>query len=147
MRNFFKYVVVIFVLSLVYSCGTTGHIQFYNYNISKDSLENDLLSVINEDSLYTAPSKWNDYELGIDTVYDIFILFQSNPKEIYQLDFIGPPTDWKVNTTCKLALVGVFDGKLWHFEKDLSSDEKARVMQRFEEEILSKMKYPYTKSN
>ena len=147
MRNLLKNIVVVFVLSLVYSCGTTGHIQFYNYNVSKDALENDLLSVINEDSLYTAPSKWNDYELGIDTVYDIFVLFQSNPKEIYQFDFIGPPTDWKVSTTCKLALVGVFDGKLWHFEKDLSSDEEARVMKRFEEEILSKIKYPYSKSN
>lgn len=145
MRNLLKNILVVFVLSLMYSCGTTGHIQFYNYSISKDRIENDLLSVINKDSAYTAPSKWNDYELGVDSVYDIFVLFQSNPKEIYQLDFVGSPSDWKINSTCKLALVGVFDGKLWHFEKDLSSDEEARVMKRFETEILSKMKYQYSK--
>jgi len=145
MKNIKNNIFICFAVLLLTSCGTTGHIQFYNFSITKDVVENDLLSIINKDSVYSAPSKWNDYELGIDTVYDIFVLLHSNPKEIYQLDFVGTPSEWQNNVTCTLALVGVFDGKLWHFEKDLSSKEEERVMKRFETEILSKLKYKYTK--
>lgn len=133
-------------VTLQYSCGTTGHIKLYNYSISKDSVENNLLTIINRDSIYTRPLKWNDYELGTDTIYDIFVLYRSGPMEIYQLDFIGTPSDWNNEQTSTLALVGVFDGKLWHFENDLSSLEKARVIERLEIEILSKMIYRYRKA-
>lgn len=139
------YYIVIIAFSFLYSCGTTGHIQFYNYEVSKDKIESEILKVINKDSLYTAPPTWNNYELGVDTVYDIFIMFQSNPKEIYQIDFVGPSSDWKISSTCILALVGVFNGKLWYFERDLSSEQKERVKRRFEQEILSKMKYTFSK--
>ena len=133
----------IFASSMI-SCGTLGHIQFYNFNASKDAVEENLLAVINKDARYTPPSKWNGYESGADSTRDIFIMFQSIPMEVYQVDFAFKES-WSNSASCKLALVCVFDGNLWHFEDDLSSKEENRVMKRFESEILSKMKYQYSK--
>ncbi len=146
MRNLLKNIFFVFVLSLMYSCGTLGHITFYNFSNPKTDIENNLLSVINKDSIYTPPLQWNGYELGKDTIYDIFVYFKDAPQEIYLIRFTNKE-NWEHTNYSKLGLVGLFDGKLWHFEKDLCSDEEARVMKRFEEEILSKIKYPYTKSN
>jgi hypothetical protein len=138
-----KTIISIYISSiiLVYSCGTTGHLKFYNFNNTKDSVMNDLLSVINYNSLYVAPPHWNNYEQGIDTIRDIYVYFQSNPKEIYQLGFKGDTAEWRLNKkSCTLALVGVFNGKTWAFEKDMKTKEIERVEKRFEMEILSKMK-------
>ena len=129
---------------MIYSCGTTGHLKFYYFNDGRDSVKKDLLSVINYNSLYTAPVNWNNYEQGIDTIRDIYVYFQSNPKEIYQLGFKGDTTEWRINKKgCTLALVGVFNGKLWRFERDMKSKEIERVEKRLEMEILSKMKHKY----
>src|SRR5947207_8153091 len=84
MKNLLQIFLYGFVITLIISCGTLGHIQFYNFNASKDVVEEDLLAVINKDSLYSPPSKWNNYEIGADSTRDIFIMFQSNPKELYQ---------------------------------------------------------------
>lgn len=142
-----KTIVLLIITTTIFSCGTTGHIQFYKYNQKKEVVEINLLEVINENNTYSPPKKWNNYELGIDSIYDIFVQFSSNPKEIYQLDFIGTPSDWEEESASKLALVGVFDGEKWSFEKDLSSKEQERMKNRFETEILSKMKYKYTKED
>ena len=129
---------------MLYSCGTTGHLKFYNFNNCKDSVKKDLLSVINYNSLYVAPTHWNNYEQGIDTIRDIYVYFQSIPKEIYQLGFKGDTTEWRINKkSCTLALVGTFNGKIWRFEKDMKSKEIERIEKRFEMEILSKMKHKY----
>ena len=133
-----------FILLLTASCGTLGHIQFYRFDKPKAEVELDLLSVINKDSVYSPPLKWNDYELGSDSIYDIFILFKTAPKELYQVRFANK-SSWNSSNICKLGLVGVFDGKLWHFEKDLDSKEEERLKKRFESEILSKMKFQYSR--
>ena len=138
-------IIILIAISLpLISCGTLGHIQFYEFNRSKMEVEADLLHVINRDSLYSPPKSWNEYELGADSVMDIFIYFHSNPEEIYQVGFINPDT-WNSSNTSVLALVGAFDGKLWHFEKDLNSRGEKRMMQRFETEILSRMQCKYSK--
>jgi hypothetical protein len=131
---------VVFILSTVInSCGTTGHLKFYYYNDTKQNVEKDLLKTIT-DNKYSAPKNWNKYEQGSDTLRDIFIMFNSTPKEIYQLGFKGDSTEWRINKrSCTLALVGVFDGQLWHFEKDLNSEEINRIEARLENEILNKM--------
>ena len=130
----------IYILStIIISCGTTGHLKFYNYNDTKQNVEKNLLKTI-ADNNYTAPKNWNNYEQGSDTLRDIYILFNSTPKEIYQLGFKGDSAEWRTNkTSCTLALVGVFDGQLWHFAKDLNSEEIKRIETRLENEILNKM--------
>jgi hypothetical protein len=133
------------ILMFLVSCGTLGHIQFYYYSAPIDVIEKDLIRVVDEESKYSPPLKWNNYELGADSLQDIFIAFSTNPKEIFQLGFANRVTSLEKATNAKLALVGIFDGKIWKFESDLTSNEKERVKKRLETEILSKMRYSYRK--
>ncbi len=138
--------VLVFLLLMIISCGTLGHIVFYKFDESKLAVEKELLRIINEDSLYTPPLEWNDYKLGQDSLYDIFIYFKDTPKEIYLVRFTDRET-WSHSNSSQLGLVGVFDGQFWYFEKDLNSKEESRLMKRFEVEILSKFPYSYKKEN
>ena len=130
-------IVIVFYVGFIISSGTTGHLKFYDFIGSKQNIEFELKRVISANN-YSPPKSWNDYELGADSIRDIYVLFESDPKEIYQLGFKGDSTSWQRNK-CTLALIGVFDGQLWHFKKDLSSKEIARIESRFENEILHKM--------
>jgi hypothetical protein len=87
---------------------------------------------------------WNNYEQGADLQEDIFVYFDSKPREIYLVRFINyEGTEYKNKTV--LALVGVFDGKLWHFARDLSWAEEARIEDRFEKSILTDFKNSYSR--
>jgi hypothetical protein len=132
----------IFQITFMLGAGTTGRILLYNYSQRKTVVESNLMQVINKDSIYTVPEHWNDYELGTDSINDIYVSFNANPREIYQLNFIGPPSVWN-ERTCVLGFVGLFDGKLWNFEKDLDNAEKERVIKRLEMEILQKMRFRF----
>lgn len=57
-----KYIFLIFCFS---SCaGTTGHLKFYDFDITKYEVEKALLQVINEDSTYRVPAKWKSHTKG-----------------------------------------------------------------------------------
>jgi len=124
------------------SCGSAGHIKFYDFVVSKRDAKKELVNVINSNG-YLAPAHWNNYELG-ETKEDIFIYFKKEPKELYVVGFndYGDNPDYKDKTV--LALVGIFDGKTWKYASDLSWSEEKRMNKRFQTEILSKMKFSYT---
>ncbi len=138
-----KFTISIIILILG-SCGGVGHVQFYNFIPSKTDVKQELIRVINFNGEYTAPAHWNHYEDGKDNLEDIFIYFKNGPKELYRVGFnnYDDQSEYKDKTT--LALVAVFDGHLWHSERDLTRSEESRIEKRFETEILSKMKFSYT---
>jgi hypothetical protein len=129
-----KYKIVIIFYILLASCGTSGHIQFYDFIVSKSEVKKELLNIIDSNRKYTAPTHWNNYELGA-TADDIFIYFDSNPKELYVVGF-SEYKELSDKDESILALVGIFDGKSWHYSRDLSRAEESRVKERFEKEIL-----------
>jgi len=142
MNNLKKYKIAL-LLILFTSCGTSGHIQFYDFTVPKLEVKKELISIINSNNKYKAPTHWNNYELG-ETSDDIFIYFDSNPKELYVVGFREYKELFDKNESI-LALIGIFDGKLWHFARDLNRNEENRAKGRLEKEILSKMKYSYNK--
>ena len=128
------------------SCGTTGHVRFYNFDSPKSEVEKDLLKVINSDSAFSVPTKW--VESTRDDLFErYYAYFHSGPEEMYQIGFTGDSTQWKASSACKLALIGIYDGDTWKFEKDLSRKEEKRIQNRFETNILSKLNYNYSISN
>jgi len=139
---------LIFLLVLFsFSCGTIGHVQFYNFSVSKYEAEKEIIKVINKDSSYSAPGKWKD-TIGLSGPIElIYVYFSSSPEEMYQVGFTGDSFKWKTSSVCRLSLDGVFDGDRWRFESDLSSKEQKRIQKRFEDRILSKMNLYYYKSN
>ncbi|WP_295794149.1 hypothetical protein [Mucilaginibacter sp.] len=142
MNKLKKYTIAL-LLILSTSCGTSGHIQFYDFTVPESEVKKELISIINLNDKYKAPLHWNNYELG-ETKDDIFIYFDSNPKELYVVGFREYKELSDKNESI-LALIGLFDGKLWHFARDLNRDEENRAKGRLEKEILSKMKLSYKK--
>ena len=135
---------IVFLLFLA-SCGTTGHLVFYNFNADKYDVEKEILKVINKDSTYTVPQKWIEHTKG-DYFERLYVYFKKNPEELYQIGFTGDSSDWKHSSTSRLGLISVYQGKQFQYEDELSYKDIERIEKRFEAEILSNVKYTYYKS-
>jgi len=46
------------LILFVSSCGTTGHIAFFDFDAGKSNVEYELLKVIKDDSAFLVPDKW-----------------------------------------------------------------------------------------
>ena len=139
-----KYIFLIFCFS---SCaGTTGHLKFYDFDITKYEVEKALLQVINEDSTYRVPAKWKSHTKG-DSFERIYFYFPHGPEELYQIGFTGDNNEWQKSSTSRLGLISIYQGKQFMYEDELSWKEQDRIQKRFEEEILSKIKYSYNKND
>ncbi len=139
-------ILILFLLIFFMSCGTIGHVQFYNFSVSKSEVEKELRYIINKDSVHSVPAKWADIYEDSSPIELIYLYFSKFPEEMYQVGFTNS-NEWKTAANCKLSLDGVFNGDHWEFRKELSYSEMKRIRERFEKEILSKMKYTYFKSN
>ena len=138
-----KYLYIGIVLLLLSSCGSSGHIIFYDFEYSKDSVQCELQRVISEDSIYLVPNKWIDcYKSAMPG--DMFLYFKRDPEEMYEISFNGDPEEWAKSPVCRLALIYQFDGVRWRKDSELRRIEEDRICKRFETEILSKIKYKYS---
>ena len=142
-RLYIKYCFILLVL--LSSCGTTGHIIFYQFEANKYDVEKEILNVINNSS-HTLPTKWKDCNKG-DYFEMTYVYFKNNPEEIYRLRFKYDSSIWNTSSTSTLALISQFDGDTWRNDDELSNKEIQRIQKRFETEILSKIKVPYFKSD
>lgn len=140
-----KYLGYVIVLLFLSSCGTTGHIKFYNFSGSKYEVEKDLIKIINKDSVYVVPEKWIE-GTKVDYLERFYVYFKSKPEEIYQIGFTDSAS-WKYSPVCRLGIVSQFNGDSWKYESELNNKEIERITKRFEEAILSKIKYNYYKSD
>ena len=132
-----------FILIIILpSCGTTGHIAFFNFNNSKSEVEIQILNVISKDSLYTVPPKWSEHTKG-DYFERIYLYFKSNPEEIIQVGFSYDSATWKQSSSCRLAIISIYQGNQFQYERDLSNKEQNRIQERFEKQILSKINHYY----
>ena len=143
-----RYISVLLSIVMLFfsSCGTTGHIAFYKFEVNKYEVEKEILNIVNRDSIFIVPNKWIEHTKG-DYFERIYIYFKRNPEELYQIGFTGDANEWKQSSSSKLGLISIYNGTLFQYETDLSNKEQARIQSRFEHEILSKIKYSYNKSN
>lgn len=142
----FNYILLL-ALVIFSSCGHEGHIQFYNFDASKYVIEKEILKAINEDSVYTVPQKWIEGTKGNNYFETMYVYFKNNPEEMYQIGFIGDSTDWNNSSSSTLAIIIQFNGEVWNYKNDISRKGIVRITKRFEDEILSKIPYRYSKSN
>jgi len=132
---------------LLTDVGGSGHIQFYSFDKSKEIINADFVSVINAaDSICDVSEEYNDENTLRDGwIKDIYVFFSSEPKEVYRLGFAYYNEEWDDKFSCDLALIGVFDGVYWYFNRDMKLKEKKRITERLERDILSKMYHSYSK--
>lgn len=139
-----KYFSFIILLTTLVSCGTTGSIKLYDFNAPKYDVEKEILNVINKDSAHTVPRKWIE-GTKLDYLERFYVYYNGNPEEMYEISF-SDSASWKYASTSRLAIISQFHyGNGWKYERDLSSKEIERITKRFEETILYKMKYGYSK--
>src|SRR6266700_5077834 len=128
------------ILFLFSGCGTTGHVKFYDFNVSKYDVEKEIIRVIRADSVHQVPNKWLSHTAG-DYFERIYIYFANSPEELYQVGFTGDSTEWNISSTCRLGLISIYQGDQFQYQRDLSSKEIIRIQNRFEQEVLRKIKY------
>lgn len=134
----------VFLISCVVS--PHGRIVFYDFNSSKYDVEKAIVNMLKNDSSHSLPPKWK-IEMPGYNVERFYVYFPSSPQEIYEIGFRGDSTIWNSTLNCQLAIVGQNNGTKWRFKDELSKEEINRIEIRFEKEILSKISFPYTKSN
>jgi hypothetical protein len=144
MRNFGF---ILLALIFLGSCGTTGHVQFYNFSVSKYEVDKELRYIITKDSAHLVPPKWIDIYKTHREIEVIYVYFSKSPEEMYRVGFTGDDSEWKNSSNCKLSLDGLFNGDHWEYRRELSYSEMKRIRGRFEKEILSRIKYNYYKTN
>lgn len=142
MNKYFTLLIAIFLTS----CGTTGHIVFYHFNASKYEVEKEIDSLLKTDSTFHVPLKWKEHTEG-DYFERKYFYFKSNPEELYQIGFTGDSTVWKQSATSRLGFIAIYQGNQFQYQSDLSSKTIERITKRFENEVLSRIKYTYYKSD
>ncbi|MBC7382567.1 MAG: hypothetical protein H7296_06160 [Bacteroidia bacterium] len=170
MLNSLKIKILLATIILFFSsCGTTGHIRFYDYNVSKDSLENALKSFLLKNPSFKCPvndsmcSRYYICDSVLEYVVDedrklhyvytkekirkLYIYFHTEPEEIYRLEYYGDSKYWKEHpSSSRLALVAVVKvGGKWRYSGFLNRFFRGRrhVESRLEDELLSKLPYEY----
>jgi hypothetical protein len=142
-----KYSIFFLLLS---SCfiNSEGRIVFYDFTETKYNVEKVLVDSFGNEKDSSCITCSNRIVISpTDGTENIFVHFKDMPKEEYLLGFTCDSLDWKENPNSRLGLIGVNYGNGWKFRRDLSSKEQSRIQIRLEKEILSKIKFPYQKSD
>jgi predicted small lipoprotein YifL len=150
MKTILNRIGLLFLLFLCASCGTTGHIYYYDYDIPKDSLKQALTEFFEENPQYKKPEKFKEYT-GEDfrKGLDVFFYFKENPEELYWAGYMEGDQSYldAHPDECTFGLIAFASpGGRWQYERNLWFWEEKRVRERFEKEILSKLKYKYVKA-
>ena len=170
MRNILV-LLILTPLCILTSCGTTGRITFYEYSVSKDTIENAVKSFLIKNPEYAFPkndSVWKKYipkdSMRIYDVVDnhvvykytdltktrIHIYFKKEPEEVYFLGYYMDEKYWNDHPFySRVALVSVVKkGGKWRYSDPIFNTffiGRRRVEKKLEQEILNKLPYKYVK--
>ena len=135
----------------LYSGIAPGYLRYYDYGVSKDSIQNVIDIFLEENPQYRVPEKWKEAYLKRASTFsdDFFIYFNQSPEELYWVKYYRDKMYWQEHPkNSRIVLVGVFThDEKWNLydEFKLCYKGKKRIEKRFEKEILSKLKYSYIK--
>ena len=127
--------------------GTLGGFDIRLFSTSKKNIEKAIDSIYINYPEYKIPEKWkardNWSQQGCDFLDSRIFYFQNEPEEMYYVTFIGDSNDVIQHDTnhTRIAIRAVDNGVSgWVLEKDFSSGEKERIEERFDLEIISRLK-------
>jgi hypothetical protein len=140
-----KIVFIVIIFGLVNCDGTLGGFDTINFPISKKRLETAFDSLYSDYPEYKIPDKLKEYNFWSKSGYDFLesrlIYFDEFPEEMYYISFVGDEKVFKDSTHADIAIRSVFlcSKKKWLKEEDFNENEKTRIKNRFENEILLKL--------
>lgn len=170
MRN----ILVLLILTsqcILTSCGTTGRITFYEYSVSKDTIENAITTFLIKNPEYAFPkndSAWKKYTPKDSAIYydqienhlvdkyrdlrkfQVYVYFKKKPEEVYRLKYYMNEEYWVNHPNySRIALVSVVKkGGKWRYSDPIFNTffiGRRRVEKKLEQEILNKLPYKYVK--
>ena len=141
------------ICSFILCCGTLGGIGGEKiFPTSKRKLQIAMDSLFIKNPQYKIPKKWesanNWSKRGYDFLENEILYFKSPPEEMYYVSYIGDSTMLADTTKTIIKIRAIYKGNYngkWLMAKDLNSDEKQRIENRFDNEIISKLE-DYTKT-
>ena len=128
------------------SCGTLGGFEIITLPASESKLNSAIDSLYKNFPEYKIPTKWNylnDWEdRGYGFLDGKIFYFNNDPEEMYYVSFIHD--DSVIDTLhpeTRLSIRAVNKGqRKWLLKKDLNGSEQKRIIERFKNEIISKLK-------
>ncbi|WPO77077.1 hypothetical protein [Flavobacterium sp. KACC 22761] len=132
---------------LLISCdGTLGGFDSRNFATPKKNIEKAIDTLFNKNAELEIPEKWKEYDnwkkRGYDFLDTRIFYFQSEPEEMYYVSFVTDGNEKQdENGPTILAIRSIFTKRhnKWLKEEDFSVDEKERIENRFDAEIISKL--------
>ncbi|MES2827309.1 MAG: hypothetical protein V4687_04120 [Bacteroidota bacterium] len=144
-----KNVLIIYVglLSIIhtacnYAGGTLGASDGVEFPHSSDKINEGLDSLFSKYSEYQVPEKWHDLDnwskRGMDYLNGRVLYFRESPEEMY---FLTASSD-TINGVGKTAIFirAVSNGDTWINFADLSDTERRRMEDRFDKEVIPKIR-------
>jgi hypothetical protein len=122
------------------TAGTHGRIKSYHYGVSKYKLQSCIDSVFARNPELKIPDCDTYYGGRSDPYFRCYIEDQRG-AEVFTARYYGDEEMWKQSPDSSeifIAYVGIY-GVPMHIDADLTSDEKARVMAKFEKGFIAKL--------
>lgn len=156
--KFFKIALTVILISascyfiLSFGAGTLGGFETRSFLISKKKLETSMDTLLTLHPEYKIPVKWLPFDdwskRGYDFLRSRIFYFGLPPEEMYYVTFVEDYASPADTYKATIAIRSVFNGGnhvRWLLEKDFDSNEKKRIEERFNNEIISKLEI-YTKT-
>lgn len=132
---------------LLISCdGTLGGFDRRNFETPKKNIEKAIDTLFKKNAELEIPEKWKEYDNWKKSGYDFLdtriFYFQSEPEEMYYISFVADGNEKQdENGPTILAIRSIFTKRhnKWLKEEDFTVDEKERIENRFDAEIISKL--------
>ncbi len=99
------------------SCGTTGNVKLYNFNVPQANVEEELRCVIAKDSVHSVPNKWSDVYKNHGPIEYWYVYFAGTPEEMYKIGFMNSK-EWKSSKIVNLHWLAYLMGIIGSLEKN-----------------------------
>lgn len=135
------------ILTLISCDGTLGGFNTRIFPVSKEKLVIAIDSLYKENPKLYIPEKWKENDSWKKRGYgflDTRIFYLKNdPEEMYYISFIGDSNDsiQTNNNSTSIAIRAVYTNRFrkWFYEEEFDENEKERIENRFDKEIISKL--------
>lgn len=142
-------IVILFLIFSIAGCdGTLGGFKTRKFPVSKQILVVAIDSFYKTNPQFMTPLKWKNErdswkKRGYDFLDTRIFYLKNDPEEMYYVSFIGDGNDsiQRDNNSVSIAIRAVFTRKnmRWLYEKDFSGNEKARIENRFNSDVISEL--------
>ncbi|WP_295671699.1 hypothetical protein [uncultured Mucilaginibacter sp.] len=100
-------------------------------------------SIFSKNPQYKIPEKWRDLDnwsqRGFGFLKGKIFYFKTSPEEMYYVTMLGDSIDDDIKLKTTIAIRAINTGYRWFKYNELSDEERKRINERFNEEIVPRL--------